>query len=964
MTDETTLRQISVDELGLSARAQNILHRADKHTVFELLSCTEEELSRIKGVGTKTVREILQKIDEYRQRVEADAVPAAPDTTPASEEDRINAAIDGKTIDVLDLPARGYNILRLSNKTALDAVLFLPEEELQELPYMDRRTAREICRCCREYLSELREMLQQEDTAQEQQEVNIHDLIDLPQYRELVLEYVRVNDEPVIALGLSQRAENQLQRNGYRMLSDVLFAAPSELKALRNMGATSVQSVIDGRRRWVEKHAQELRAVLTGEKLPLQEDSRVCKQILKLYETAPDAGFGKMDFSEKLPGIQEDQWKRCVGKLLAEGKLEYVDFRCYRVYPRFIDAVRTCPDLTEKQRTVAISRLEGARLDEAAQGLSRQRADQIMDKLVKVRNWNLGETGMDRFDEDYYRYLYENYKINWRDNAIQTVIPKEARYYLNLVAKKGTKKLDEAAYHDKNLSASLKQRIRNYLNRDKIFLDGIWLPQDKDPLMQFVVTQYCKEDISFEDFCTKYNDLLDSRQIPNDKKIYITESDKKYIKNRLMKQNYLLWKQGETLRAYDIDGEDFAPLLDELGLAAYENIELSTQKFVNEHPELMKRYDIRDRYELHNLLRKIVPEGSYHNITFTRMRMPNIRFGEFDQDAALREMMIDHAPISQTDLVDLIYQEYGYDRSVVSSTYLRHLKEYYHNGEYSIEQKVMPDSRREQLLAALDGDFFFLDELNTIYQEKVPGADPEEINPFNLTRMGFKVLSRYVLRNYDSLESFFRAILTENEVTELAPLRRRYCYIMAFSNTLSELRQNLDVIEYEPGTLIRIDVLESDGVTKEDLLRYCDAVDCFVQDGAWFSVASLRSDGFTDPLYEKLGPTDDWFFGSVLSADKRFRYAQLFKNLILHKGDGKVTSQAFETALISAADDGSIDKYDLQCLLEEKYGCTVDDPNDLVYRVADSGVYYDRYLDRFYDSEARYWDEVNETEDR
>ena len=51
MTDEKTLRSISIDTLKLSVRAQNVLHRAGKHTLFELLPCTEEELRAYIATG-------------------------------------------------------------------------------------------------------------------------------------------------------------------------------------------------------------------------------------------------------------------------------------------------------------------------------------------------------------------------------------------------------------------------------------------------------------------------------------------------------------------------------------------------------------------------------------------------------------------------------------------------------------------------------------------------------------------------------------------------------------------------------------------------------------------------------------------------------------------------------------------------------------------------------------------------
>lgn len=60
------------------------------------------------------------------------------------------------------------------------------------------------------------------------------------------------------------------------------------------------------------------------------------------------------------------------------------------------------------------------------------------------------------------------------------------------------------------------------------------------------------------------------------------------------------------MRYYDIDSRDYKELLDTLALDRFSNTEISTLKFFNDFPELMNKYDIRDQYELHNLLKKYV----------------------------------------------------------------------------------------------------------------------------------------------------------------------------------------------------------------------------------------------------------------------------------------------------------------------------------------------------------------------
>ncbi len=91
-----------------------------------------------------------------------------------------------------------------------------------------------------------------------------------------------------------------------------------------------------------------------------------------------------------------------------------------------------------------------------------------------------------------------------------------------------------------------------------------------------------------------------------DERLQLTESAKASRSNRLAESNRILWKQNRCLRYYDIDGSDFTELLETLNLGQYENIELSTRKFLIDYPELMKRYDLRDEYEIHNLLKRFM----------------------------------------------------------------------------------------------------------------------------------------------------------------------------------------------------------------------------------------------------------------------------------------------------------------------------------------------------------------------
>ena len=73
------IHDIPIDQLGLSVRAANVLHREGKHTLGALLECTEEQLRSFRNLGAKTVDELLSVMENYRRMAASDEIPAQED---------------------------------------------------------------------------------------------------------------------------------------------------------------------------------------------------------------------------------------------------------------------------------------------------------------------------------------------------------------------------------------------------------------------------------------------------------------------------------------------------------------------------------------------------------------------------------------------------------------------------------------------------------------------------------------------------------------------------------------------------------------------------------------------------------------------------------------------------------------------------------------------------------------------
>lgn len=837
-------------------------------------------------------------------------------------------------IDQLDLSVRAYNGLSRAGFCSAESLIQLSEDDLIRIQNLGKKTVEEIWNIIQQLRNgNTQSVLLEKDSSKTELE----------------------------SLGFSVRLTGVLTRMGLSNISEIVSLSDEQLMSQKNIGKTSLQEF----RRWRTQYLLSNPALVqpkTVNEEPVQLDAGKLKRtILAIYRDAGFCGYSLDEIRTQADPegqINLAEIKKAIGQLLAEKELEYVDFRCYRTYPSFREYLKEVPKIDDRNRTIVTRLLNGETLEAvgADYGLTRERVRQCRNAVIQKAEKNKQSyTGNTLFDEDYYRYFYETYLpdesayVNWLGISAETWNYLEMRY------KRGNNNLEDAL-GDSNLDIPLRLKIQSYLNRDKVLIDNVLVKKSRADLEVAVLRKYCTEKTSLNDFRSKYNRFLQELNI-TDEKLHITDDTIRSRQNKLAESHFVLWNYFSSFRYYDIDSHDYTKLLDTLGLEAYENIELSTLKFWDENPELMVEYDIRDHYELHNLLKKIVPARSYHDF-HTSKRMPIIQFGKPDMESRLLELLINNTPIEINAFADLVRQEFGYEQaSFIASPEMNALKIYYHNGILNIEQKVMSLENQKRLRQALTEDFYFMDELKQIYAKAVTEADLDEINPYNLKVLGFIVLSRYAVRNHSSLDAYLRKLLLQNEITDLTVLRKRYGYVILFSQILMELKRSYEVIEFEPNQIVAFRRLAHMGVTKEMLRSFCDQAHNYFPPGQYFTAHYLKTQGFQSELYD-LG-FDDWFYAQVLASDSRFANTQAFGNIVLCSNTKQITIQSFLVSMIQ--EYGSVDVLDLISDMESDYGFSGLVPSDIVYRAKNAGIFYDDVLHQLYaDKEQYYWELDNQ----
>ena len=994
-------RETPIGSLKLSTRAYNVLRRANIEQIYQALDFYPDGFMGMRNMGKKTSDEICRVLESAMQNAyraiisgydcnmeeqgdsgdgtlqeETDPIPEDPTNLtllellhhPAyAEKTECFLRANDVPLEAMNFGARSYNALMNSGYKSLLEILCTYPDNLRFIKNVGAKSTAEIRQVVDSYMEKMQPATAAYCSGNRQAKANpipenpanltLPDLLHHPAHKEKAEHFLRANDVPLEAMNFSVRSYNALMNSGYKSLLEILYTYPDNLRSIKNIGAKSIaeiQQVVDS---YMEKLQPATAAFCNSDMDALYSNEYITEKLLTRFDGIGFEGLSFQQMREVLPvEISEERIKKCIGKLLASHTLEYVDFRCYRVYPSVFDVLEECT-IEPHYKELFCQRLSGKKLEEigSERGITRERVRQIVLKVIrKLHIYLYNAYGVQLLDEDFYTHLYEHYdtpKELW--NSYIGVWEETYRYLFNAYIH-GSKPIEEAM-NDPEVNVSLKFRIRDYLNRNMLLIDGIPLENSREVIENYAMEKFCQDEMTYDDFVDRYNSLLQDNSVDFDEKLYYTDKSRRFRGNRLSDSMCCLWKQGERLRFYNISERDYSELLETLNLTEFQNTEVSTLKFMNDYPGLMKKYDIRDQYELHNLLKKIVDPGTCQDISFRRQ--PMIRFGQFDRNQAIREVIETFSPISANELTSYLLAEYGYDEATSMATYLLPFTQYYHNGVFSVSFKKIPENRVPLLRKNLPNDFYFLTEIKEIYHKIFPDADLDEINLRSLKALGYTVLEKYVLTRHKTAESFFREILTKEDVFSITPFAERFGSVRMYGDTLRELWLNLDILRFEKDKYLNIRRLEKLGITKADLRDYCSKVFEEVPENSVFTIHSIKDNA--DSKLNDLG-FDDLFYGELLAVSGNFLYARCFGSFVFYKGtlDSGFNKKNFCLETLKAYDSVELDDYIADCY--EIYGIQISEKYDVLSAIRGTEFYYDNIMQKIYRSKNEYYAEFDE----
>ncbi len=137
------IRELSIEQIGLSRRSVNCLMRSDIRTVGQMLETDEDILFHIKNMGKQSVEEVLKKSAEFREKLENGETR---DPQKKTEEFLTPVTAELLPIEEIGLSTRSVNCLTQAGILTVGSLLKTNPESLYRIRNMGWQSVKEVLR--------------------------------------------------------------------------------------------------------------------------------------------------------------------------------------------------------------------------------------------------------------------------------------------------------------------------------------------------------------------------------------------------------------------------------------------------------------------------------------------------------------------------------------------------------------------------------------------------------------------------------------------------------------------------------------------------------------------------------------------------------------------------------------------------------------------------------------------------
>lgn len=315
-----------------------------------------------------------------------------------------------------------------------------------------------------------------------------------------------------------------------------------------------------------------------------------------------------------------------------------------------ISVVSYIEDFSGDTRDIIKMRLGGVSLEDIGRKycLTRERVRQII-----VRAF----AGAPLFHEDKYRYVFEHYKFTLDVFSDIFGEPESTYWYLFSVRNKHiVQKNYTEAVLDEFVQFDIREKIKDYVDGG-IYIDGVFCRKNCVSFMQYIVDTKCHDVTTVEGFEEMYDDFIREHGLSGDPNVKLNH---KYCVVQLSRIPNVLNALHGDFRFYDFEKYDWERFYRILNLREFNDMEISSYLIYSRRSDLMREYDIRDEYELHNLIRKTWDMVSEHDVTVSLGKMPVIVIGNGDRARQVDEVWNNVSRKTRTAAGKVYSELYGF----------------------------------------------------------------------------------------------------------------------------------------------------------------------------------------------------------------------------------------------------------------------------------------------------------------
>jgi len=823
--------EIDFSVLDLSVRAKHCLERNGIDTYGILAELKEADILSFKNAGGKTVAEIMSIIEELDFK-------GLPEEVPVEILEIAEPVMSGE----IDFAARGFSkraetCLVKSGIDKLESLMGMTEDDINKIPCAGKKTVMELLEIIAElkreaFFSWLRAYGMSKDTCS-WLELNgiftMHKLLSLG-----------CTETDCAGAAVSNEVNNYIREIKAGRLEEKKGLA---IKLAEQMGTCfgecrcclpkfKIQQFIDTIQGDLQHNSEILERFVETEQLDISQIARnsflcdwiakrpVMKWILKEpLLVALDSPFGKSmeeavdSLSETVPSffVKPEIVRELLVEMEEDGVVADIDSVYRVVRPRIRDVLRAL-QINPRDIEVLELRLSGAVLQEIGDviGVTRERARQIIIWALK----SVPAVFEDRLSEIYGKYAFDA-------NALKQIfsLDEMSANYMALRYVQGRITLSDAI-DDVSLPRQVRRTIERYCYRDFLDVDGEHLRRERSAIIDYILRKFCRADIGCDDVAVAYERFLFLFGLEQEEDLQYSS---RYFETRLANSWKVLWTHGKRLRYYDIGSVDMGQLLEDLHFEEFNGMEISTDIFFKRFPQIMEELDIRDCYELHNLLKKREADINGFNVTF--LRMPGIVIGEASRDEQVMELLRRESPVSIEDFVDMYAEEYGVSKGSIMANYLEGAMAYRKGDILSLDVEKLEYKEIQRIQGILVKDIYPLSVVKQLYKKLFPAEHRSLLNVYNMRACGFKMTTKTVFSaRYTNLADAVEAFFAGQEIVRLGAEERELFLDQSFANHMYSMKRDYEIIEFEPYSFIHIKRFLDRGITKEDLRQYCSDV--------------------------------------------------------------------------------------------------------------------------------------------